>query len=195
VATRSSKCRACGARTTASAGFCQRCKSLRHHGYKQVKEENLVVDQAGGAWWIWDRRGDVLVAGKPTRDAAIIALGAGDVEDDGAEAEENAHATKKKSAAQLDAEIAEAIASRRSGARALHWEKRFTKAGDLVVGDVILSGSVPPYTAYEVLQIEPAPRRRIRLHLVRLPDREHHWQSVLRPADTVAVPATAERRG
>ena len=103
MATRSSKCKTCNARTIASGGYCQRCKSLRHHGYKRVKEENLVVDQAGGAWWIWDPRGDVLVAGKPTRDAAIIALAAGN---------EEAHATKRssKTSAQLDAEIAEALA-------------------------------------------------------------------------------------
>jgi hypothetical protein len=102
-----SKCKACSARTTASGGYCQRCKSLRHHGYKRVKEENLVVDQVGGAWWIWDARGDVLVIGTPTRDAAIIALGAGDIEEDA----EEAHATKRatKTAAQLDAEIASMI--------------------------------------------------------------------------------------
>jgi hypothetical protein len=112
VAARSSKCRTCDARTTSHTGFCQWCKSKRHHGYARVEEESLVVDQAGGGWWIWDARGNILVVGKPTRDAAIIALGAGDVEDDGIEAEERIHATKK-SAAQLDAEIAEAIASRK----------------------------------------------------------------------------------
>ena len=47
-----SKCKACGTRTTASAGYCQSCKSKRHHGYKRLKEENLLLDEAGGAWWI-----------------------------------------------------------------------------------------------------------------------------------------------
>ena len=100
-----------------------------------------------------------------------------------------------KSPAQLDAEIAEALASRRAGARPLYWEQRFAKAADLVVGDTILSGSVPPYTAYEVVRIEPAPRRRVRLLLVRLPDREYQRESILRPTDTVAVPTEGKPRG
>jgi hypothetical protein len=95
----------------------------------------------------------------------------------------------KKSAAQLDAEIAEALSGRRAGARPLYWEQRYVEAGDLRVGDVVLSGSVPPYTAYEVTAIGPAPRRRLRLALVRLPDRDHQRKSTLRPGDTVAVPA------
>ena len=111
MAARSSRCKACGTRTTASAGYCQSCKSKRHHGYKRLKEENLLLDEAGGAWWIWDSRGDVVVAGKPTRDAAIIALGTGedDVEDDDLATRE--HATKKTTA-QLDREIATALAGR-----------------------------------------------------------------------------------
>jgi hypothetical protein len=104
----SAKCKACDTRTKASAGYCQRCKSLRHHGYKRVKDENLVVDQVGGAWWIWDARGNVLVAGKPTQAAAIIALGVGE---DDVTAEED-HATKK-SATQLQAEIDEALRARK----------------------------------------------------------------------------------
>lgn len=42
---------------------------MRHHGYKQIREDHLLLDQAGGSWWIWDPRGEVLVAGKPTKDA------------------------------------------------------------------------------------------------------------------------------
>lgn len=118
MATRSSKCKACGARTTASAGFCQHCKSMRHHGYRRVKEENLVVDQAGGAWWIWDSRGDVLVTGKPTREAAIIALAAGDTEEDNEGVMDAA--TKKKTPARLDAEIAEAL-------RAKKWQEQIKR--------------------------------------------------------------------
>lgn len=86
----SSRCKACEARTSASAGYCRQCKSLRHHGYKRIKDERLLLDQAGGSWWIWDPRGEVLVSGKPTAAEAVIALEAGDVEDN-----ETAHATKK----------------------------------------------------------------------------------------------------
>ena len=100
-----------------------------------------------------------------------------------------------KSAAQLDAEIAEALASRRAGTRPLYWEQRYAKAGDLAVGDTVLSGSVPPYTAYEVIRIEPAPRHRVRLLLVRLPDREYQRESILRSMDTVAVPTEEKPHG
>lgn len=100
---------------------------------------------------------------------------------------------QKKTSAQLDAEIAKALASRRSGARPLYWDQRHVKAADLVVGDVVLSGSVPPYTAYEVASIEPAPRRRIRLVLVRLPERDYQRESLFRPTDTVAVPTGSPR--
>lgn len=91
----SSRCKACEVRTSASAGYCQRCKSLRHHGYKRLKKDRLILDQAGGSWWIWDPRGEVLVSGKPTATAAVIALETGDVEEDG-----TAHATKKRTSAQ-----------------------------------------------------------------------------------------------
>ena len=108
-----SSCKACGTRTTASAGYCQSCKSKRHHGYKRLKEENLLLDEAGGAWWIWDQRGDVVVIGKPTREAAIIALGGGedDVDDDVPDVPvPQEHHAMKKTAAQLDREIAAALA-------------------------------------------------------------------------------------
>ena len=110
MAAHSSKCKTCGTRTTASAGYCQRCKSMRHHGYKRLKEENLLLDEAGGAWWIWDQRGDVVVIGKPTRDAAILALGGGDVEDEDDVPAADHAAKKKKTGAQLDREIAAALA-------------------------------------------------------------------------------------
>lgn len=112
MTTRSSKCKACDARTTSHTGYCRWCKSKRHRGYARIEDERLVVDQAGGAWWIWDARGDVLVAGKPTKDAAIITLGAGAIEEkDNAAADKTAHA-RKKTGRQLDAEIAEALGHR-----------------------------------------------------------------------------------
>lgn len=111
ASTHSSKCKACGTRTSASAGFCQRCKSQKHHGYKRIKKENLILEQAGGSWWIWNSRGDVLVAGKPTAADAVIALAAGTEEDDAEEDQEDeslhsmSHATKKSSG-DLEREIA-----------------------------------------------------------------------------------------
>ena len=55
----------------------------------------MILDQAGGSWWIWNPRGDVLVSGKPTSSEAVIALAAGeDIVDD--EAATTVHATKKR---------------------------------------------------------------------------------------------------
>ena len=76
---------------------------MRHHGYKQIKDDHLLLDQAGGSWWIWDPRGEVLVSGKPTRDAAVIALAAGDTEDED---------TEPKTAAELERDIAEVLSRR-----------------------------------------------------------------------------------
>lgn len=137
MATRSSKCKTCDARTTASAGYCQSCKSKRHRGYKRLKEENLLLDEAGGAWWIWNSRGDVVVAGKPTKDAAIIALAfdEDDVENDACAAcASGDHHAKKKSPAQLDREIATVLArpsakKRTRGAYGAHGDPLATAAG------------------------------------------------------------------
>lgn len=118
MAARSSKCKACGARTTASGGYCQRCKSLRHHGYKRIKEENLILDQAGGSWWIWDSRGNVVVAGKPTSAAAVIALAKGDIEDvDIVEETPTAHSTTRK---KLDQDLIDHAATKLGAAARRH---------------------------------------------------------------------------
>jgi hypothetical protein len=103
------RCKACGSRTTASGGYCQSCKSKRHHGYKRIKDEHLLLDEAGGAFWIWNSRGDVIVTGKPTAAAAVIALVEGDVEDD----DVNESVPEPKTPAQLDREIG-AFLQRRS---------------------------------------------------------------------------------
>ena len=104
------RCKACGVRTTSYTGYCQSCKAKRRRGYKRIKEENLLLDEAGGAWWIWNPRGDVVVAGKPTKDAAVIALATGDVEDD----DDAESAPEAKTPAQLEREIATALANRPS---------------------------------------------------------------------------------
>jgi hypothetical protein len=72
------KCLWCGHRTQASAGRCQSCKSKRFHALQRIKDEKLLLDQAGGGWWIWDAKGDVLVTGQPTREQAIFALAHGE---------------------------------------------------------------------------------------------------------------------
>jgi hypothetical protein len=76
------KCHGCGARTISYTGWCQTCKSKRHHARKRIAGEGLVVDQAGGSWWIWTKDGEVLVSGKRTQAAAITALAMGGTEDE-----------------------------------------------------------------------------------------------------------------
>lgn len=36
------------------------------------------MDLAGPSWWIWDKKGEVLVLGKNTRLEAILTLGRGE---------------------------------------------------------------------------------------------------------------------
>ena len=91
-------CVACGRKHGAMPPFCQGCRSKWHHTHKRIKKEGLIVDEAGGAWWVWDKKGEVLVMAKPTKFDAIKALAFGDDDD------EDEPATK--SAAQLEREIA-----------------------------------------------------------------------------------------
>lgn len=74
---RSHRCEGCSARTTAYR-WCQRCKSVRFHARKRITREALVVGVAGGGWWVWDARGDVLVIGRDTESEAFNALAFGD---------------------------------------------------------------------------------------------------------------------
>lgn len=72
------RCEGCRGRTTASGAFCRSCKSARFHALKRIEAEKLLVDTAGGAWWVWSAKGEVLVIGKPTKGAAILALALGE---------------------------------------------------------------------------------------------------------------------
>ncbi len=67
------KCTWCGDRTRAYPR-CQSCKSKCFHTCKRIAKEGLLVDTAGGAWWIWDAKGEVLVIGRDTKSEAIKAL-------------------------------------------------------------------------------------------------------------------------
>lgn len=71
-------CSGCSERTTASSGVCRTCQSKLFHARKAVDEGKVLLDQAGGAWWVWDRKGNVLVVGKDSKQAAIRALAFGD---------------------------------------------------------------------------------------------------------------------
>jgi hypothetical protein len=78
----SKRCEGCDTRTTASGSYCRTCRSAAFHARKRIEAENLLVDTAGNSWWVWDRKGEVLVIGKDSKAAAILALGRGDVADE-----------------------------------------------------------------------------------------------------------------
>lgn len=80
---RGRRCEGCGGRTAAAGSYCQTCQRQYRTALAAVKERDLLVDQAGGSWWVWSPKGEVLVIGKPTKHAAILALVRGDdVEED-----------------------------------------------------------------------------------------------------------------
>lgn len=64
----------CRKRNKAAGGVCQGCQSKLHHTRKRIEREGLIVDTAGGLWWIWTAKGEVLVLGKATRGEAVRSL-------------------------------------------------------------------------------------------------------------------------
>jgi hypothetical protein len=69
----------CGERTRACGAHCRSCQSARHQTFKRIEAEGLIVDEAGGSWWVWTAKGEVLVIGKDTKNDAIDALASGDL--------------------------------------------------------------------------------------------------------------------
>lgn len=61
------RCKSCGVRTRGCMGFCRTCKWARHHAWERVKAEGLLVDTAGGSWWVWDSRGEILAGPSESR--------------------------------------------------------------------------------------------------------------------------------
>jgi hypothetical protein len=76
----SKHCEGCGNKTTASGQLCRTCQSHHFHARKRVADEKLLVDTAGGSWWVWDPKGEVLVIGKATKLAALLTLHRGEDE-------------------------------------------------------------------------------------------------------------------
>lgn len=74
----SRKCEGCGNRTTASGDLCRTCQRKLREARSRIEIEDLIVDTAGGSWWVWTPKGEVLVIGKPTQAAAVRALAFGD---------------------------------------------------------------------------------------------------------------------
>ena len=74
----SRRCDWCGTSTRGCSGLCRTCKSADFHANRRIKDEKLIVDVAGGSWWVWDAKGTVLVIGKATKYMALKALALGD---------------------------------------------------------------------------------------------------------------------
>ena len=71
------KCEVCGIRIRGCTGRCRTHKFAIRRAAKRVRAEGLVVDQAGGAWWVWDSKGNVLVVGESSKVKALAALDLG----------------------------------------------------------------------------------------------------------------------
>ena len=69
------KCSNCGCETSGSTGRCRTCKSRLLRGARAARAEKLLVDVAGGSWWVWDAIGVVLAGPGKDRAAVLIELG------------------------------------------------------------------------------------------------------------------------
>ena len=77
-------CAVCGTRKAGSSDYCRTHKFAIRRALRRMREENLLVDQAGGAWWVWDSKGTVLVIGEDSKVKALAALDTGEpLEEDG----------------------------------------------------------------------------------------------------------------
>lgn len=72
-----SRCVVCGTKKTGCTDFCRTHKFAIRRALRRVRTESLTVDRAGGAWWVWNARGDVLVIGQDSKVAALAALDSG----------------------------------------------------------------------------------------------------------------------
>jgi len=72
------RCQGCASKTTAAGDFCRTCQRVRRAAYRRIKAEGLTTGQAGGSWWIWDPKGNVIVGGKASHSETLQALAVGD---------------------------------------------------------------------------------------------------------------------
>lgn len=75
--TNSNRCKVCGDKKTGCTDYCRTHKFAVRAGARRIAKEGLLVDRAGGAWWVWDARGLVLVIGMDTKPMALACLAAG----------------------------------------------------------------------------------------------------------------------
>lgn len=65
------KCDDCGNRHRASGRRCLACKTQVHREFRDAKKRGWVIDMAGGAWWVWDKLGNVLATHETSNVAAL----------------------------------------------------------------------------------------------------------------------------
>ncbi len=71
------QCKVCGCRKVGHTDYCRTHKFAVRAGARQVAKEGLIIDLAGGSWWVWDARGIVLVIGQDSKPKALAILAAG----------------------------------------------------------------------------------------------------------------------
>lgn len=67
-------CHSCGNVTRAMSSVCRYCQTASKRGAARAAAEGISVDQAGRAWWAWDRIGIVLAGPCLTRREVLIQL-------------------------------------------------------------------------------------------------------------------------
>lgn len=71
------KCKVCGVRKAGSSDYCRTHEFAIRRAGRRIVAESLIVDQAGGAWWVWDAKGNPLTLGEGSRAHALVALDTG----------------------------------------------------------------------------------------------------------------------
>lgn len=70
-------CSVCGTRIQGSSGYCRTHKFAVRRAGARVRAEGLILDFVGGAWWIWDAKGETLVIGQDSKGKALAVLDLG----------------------------------------------------------------------------------------------------------------------
>lgn len=71
------RCLVCGDKKSGCTNYCRTHKFAVRAGARRVANDGLIVDQAGGSWWVWDAKGLVLVMAADTKPIALAILAAG----------------------------------------------------------------------------------------------------------------------
>ncbi|MEK9208145.1 MAG: hypothetical protein AAB922_06675 [Patescibacteria group bacterium] len=62
-------CKDCGTKHKAMGERCQKCKTINKKNLKEALKKGWIIGAAGGAWWVWDMKGNVLSQGATKQEA------------------------------------------------------------------------------------------------------------------------------